>query len=329
MLRIANVARASHEWRWIADRYSLVDHHWDFESTQPRNLIERRFTIVDLGRLRAGYAVRRLSPDIVFSHGPWESLYTAFMLAGKTSVRHVAMSFNFTDLPSGKLLVAMRRFFPSIERFVVYSKTERALYSKLFDIPIDRFDFIHWGVNKPITSPLPVEFKEPYCVALGGEARDYNTLITAAKLRPNQHFVIIARPHSLNGLDIPPNVTIRINAPFNEAWSTVWHAQVSLIPLRHAETPNGHVTLVGSMLLGKAIVITNSLGVQDYVLNNKSALLVPAASPESIATAIDKLTDDPKLGIFLGENARNFAERNCTERSVAQYVEQLVGQSNP
>ena len=320
MFIIANVARASNDWRWIADSDALAKNKWYFESTLPRNFLELRFPFFDLGRLRAGWSVRRLGPDIVFSHGPWESLYTAFMLAGKrTKVRHVAMSFNFTDLPSGKLLWAMKRFFPSIERFVVYSKMERSLYSMLFDIPIDRFDFIHWGVNPPIASPLPVQYDQPYFVALGGEARDYDTVIAAANQRPHERFVIIARPQSLSG-PLPTNVTLRINAPFDEAWSTVWHAQASLISLRNAETPNGHVTLVGSMLLGKAIIITDSTGVRDYVSQEETALLIPAGSPEALAVAVDNLITNPILGERLGRNARKFAETHCTESSVANYV---------
>lgn len=324
MLTIANVARASKEWRWIADSYESIEHNWHFESTLPRNYIEKRFRLFNLGRLRAGFAVRRLCPDIVFSHGPWEALYTALMLAGnKAKVRHVAMSFNFTDLPTGKLLWAMRRFLPSIERFIVFSKIECELYSELLDIPVDRFDFIHWGVNPPIVFPSPVMYHQPYFVALGGEARDYNTVIATANLRPKERFVIIARPDSLREVDIPSNVTLRINVPFHDAWSTVWHAAASLIPLRNADTPNGHVTLVGSMLLGKAVVVTDSSGVRDYVSHDETALLVPAGSPEALAVAVEKLIDDPKLGLRLGQNARNFAEKHCTERSIANYVQKF------
>lgn len=325
MLKIANVARASTDWRWIADSYKSIEYNWHFESTLPRNYIEKRFNLFNLGRLRAGLVVRRLSPDIVFSHGPWETLYIACMLAGnKKKVRHVAMSFNFTDLPTGKLLWAMRRFLPSIERFVVFSKIERDLYSELFDIPVDRFDFIHWGVNPPIVSPSPITYDQPYFVALGGEARDYSTVIATAKLRPKERFVIIARPDSIREVDIPSNVTLRINVPFQDAWSTVWHAAASLIILRNANTPNGHVTLVGSMLLGKAIVVTDSSGVQDYVSQDETALLVAAGSPEALAGAVEKLIDDPKLGLRIGQNARNFAETHCTERSIANYVQKVL-----
>ena len=325
MFTIANVAPISNEWRWVADSGLLAAHNWHFYSTLPRNFIERRFPFFDLGRLRCTFAVRRLGPDIVFSHGPWASLYTAIMLAGqRTKVRHVAMSFNFTDLPSGILLWVMRRYFKTIERFVVFSQMERVLYSELFNIPVDRFDFIHWGVRPPIVDPLPVNYDQPYFVALGGEARDYDTLIEAAHRRPDDRFVLIARPHSVEEIEMPSNVTLRVNVPFHEAWSTVWHAHASLIPLRNAQTPNGHVTLVGSMLLGKAIVITDSSGVQDYVTSNQSALLVPAGSPNDFANAIAQLTDDPHLGSRLGQNARNFAETHCTEIAIVNYVEHIL-----
>lgn len=324
MLHIVNVARAKSDWRWVGDTRSLAEHKWQFISTEPKNAIERHFPAGDMGRLRAGLKARMARPDIVFSHGPWESLYMAFALTGAPQVRHVAMSFNFTDLPSGKLLAAMRRFFPSIERFVVFSNMERELYSNLFDIPIDRFDFVRWGVKPPIVSPLPSRYDFSYFAALGGEARDYKTFIDAAKLRPNDKFVLIARPYSVDGLTLPPNVTLRLNVPFDEAWSTIWHATASIIPLRNANTPNGHVTLVGSMLMGKPIIITDSVGVRDYVSDKETALLVPARSPEILSTAIAKLSSNPDLRASLGNNARSFAESYCSENTIVKYVENVL-----
>lgn len=323
-LRIANIARAAPEWLWISERQNFREHQWHFESTIPRNSIERKLPIGNLARLRASLGVRRFNPDIVFSHGPWETLYTAFMLYGKPSVRHIAMSFNFTDLPTGKLLAAMRKFFPAIEKFVVYSTMERALYSELFGIPIDRFDFVYWGVDAPIKSPDPLNYAQPYFVALGGEARDYRSLIETARLRPNYKFVIIARSNSVDETHLPKNVVLKINAPYQEAWSSVWHAEASLIPLRTGQTPNGHVTLVGSMLLGKPIIITDSAGVRDYVKHKESAILVPAKSPAKFAEALDEINADSALGPKIAADAKRFALQNCTEQAVAKYVERFL-----
>ena len=121
----------------------------------------------------------------------------------------------------------------------------------------------------------------------GGEARDYATLCAAARRLPTTPFVLIARPDSLNGIDVPANVLVHTNLPWDRAWSIVWHAELVALPLRSKDTPNGHVTAVGAMHLGKAQVITDSAGIRDYFVDGQTALLVHPQDPAAFARSID------------------------------------------
>jgi hypothetical protein len=252
--------------------------------------------------------------DFIVSHGPYTSYYAEAVGRGRhRDVPHLAFSFNFTDIPSGSRLAAMRRAFSRINRFMVYSTMERDLYSEVFGIPIERFIFLRWGVAPPIFEPGPREITQGYVAALGGEARDYGTLCEAARRLPDVTFALIVRPHSLAGIDVPKNVTVYTNLTWDRAWSFVWHSDVALLPLRSRDTPNGHVTAVGTMHIGKAQIITDSVGIRDYATDEQTALLVRPGDDAGFARAIERLLRDSDLRKRLGSAARTFAAEYCTE----------------
>lgn len=324
-ISIINNAEADRDWRWI-EPFIPNEHlyEWRFVSAKKRGLMETRMPFAHMGRIRAGIETRQLATaresDYLFSHGPHLAFYTTLAMIGmKNSPKHIAFSFNFTDLPNPTLRKLMSRAFAQIERFAVYSQMEIDLYSRLFCIPDNRFDFIRWSARPPIKLPDDRTIDAPYFVALGGEARDYNTLMQTAAMMPDTQFVFIVRPHNITGQSVPKNVTIFYNLDHQKAWSLVAHAEAALLPLRNTETPNGHVTLVGTMHLGKAQIVTASRGLADYVSNYETAILVPPQNPAAFCDAIRELQRSPSLAQAIGAKARIFAQDHCNEQNVIDY----------
>lgn len=323
-VRILACADMDPTWRWITPLYrGDPPVHWTQVSSKRAG---SRFSQWE--RLRAGIEVRnRLKlgqHDALFSFAPFPSFYAELLAAGARRVPHIAFGFNFTTLPTGVRLAMMRRTFARIERFAVFSRFERELYSRIFGIPQDRFEFVYWGVTAPLATPLPRVTARRYVAALGGEARDYTCLIEAARKLPALKFIVVARPHNFSNLQLPDNVEVRFNVPFDEAWSLVWHADVSVVPLLSGETPNGVVTVVGCMYLAKALVVTNSAGLCDYVANEKTALTVPPSDPDALSRSIERLLDDKILAARLGERASAFARTHCTEQATVDYFQAQV-----
>ena len=129
--------------------------------------------------------------------------------------------------------------------------------------------------------------------AIGGNARDYGTLLEAARLTPQIRFVCVVRPNSLRSLDIPSNVTVHTNLPSGQAMNILLHSRFMVLPLLHSEVPCGHVTIVAAMHLGKAFVITDSEGVRDYVQDGHNAMTIPARSAAALAEATERLWRSP------------------------------------
>ncbi|WP_425408486.1 glycosyltransferase family 4 protein [Hyphococcus sp.] len=313
-------------WAWLRDVVGP-----DF-TISGRALDWRSFSLADLSGKKNGVtrfqgarklAAAKESFDLIVSHGPWASAWTA-MAGGRRGEKHLAYSFNFTDLPSGARKTLMGAAFRKIDAFAVFTDAEQSLYADYFGLERSKFLRAPWGVAPPISAPVAHPASGDYFAALGGEARDYALLCETAQRCPDIHFVAVARPHNFDGLEPPQNMRVLFDLPFDEAWSVIWHAKAALIPLRSRDTPCGLVTLVGAMHLGKAQIVTDAAGVSEYIRDGETGLLTPAGDADAMAQAVKRLADKPALAASLGDAARAYAGRHCSEAETVRFFKSLM-----
>jgi glycosyltransferase involved in cell wall biosynthesis len=312
------------EWRWLEANLNAAKISFEFTKLVDHGFLRKMFP-VNIARLHASLEAvklaRRTGAKAVVAHGPTLAAWCAiFAQMLDLRIPILAHSFNFTTLPSLMKRYVFSFAFSRIDRFVVFSSVERALYAKAFWLSAEKFDVVLWGVKPPHVDSLemPLEGGDYIC-AIGGNARDYATLLESARQLPELRFVVVVRPESLRGLDIPPNVSVRTNLPIGMAMNILMYSRFMVLPLVNSEVPCGHVTLVAAMHLAKALIITDSLGVSDYVRHDNNALTVPAASANELTAAIKRLWTDSALCGRLGENGKKFATKECTEERIAQH----------
>jgi glycosyltransferase involved in cell wall biosynthesis len=294
---------------------------WQFvDAAGPYSWLQR-FTKIDIARLkgafRTGLLAAQKRASLVVSHGPgFTSVCEFFLRPLGFKGPHLAFSFNYPKLPTGLRLKLVRLAFQKVDRFLVYSTIERHVYSSAFSIPIEKFDFIHWGVNPPQPEPAdrPV-IEGEYICAIGENSRDYKTLFEAMRALPHIKLVAVVKPHNIAGLTLPPNVEIQTAIPLGKAMNILAFSRFMVLPLAGSEVPCGHVTLVSAMYLGKAFVISNSLGVADYVLPGENAITCEAFNSDAMVEAIRLLWEDRSRCDALGERGRAFAHQYCSEAS--------------
>jgi glycosyltransferase involved in cell wall biosynthesis len=315
-------------WRWIADHFSEKDVRFEFIDCCPRNWIERQFTSLNLARLRgsleAVLSAKRKNGAILVSHGPtlaaWCGIFARLIFLRSALIAH---SFNFVELPNSLKTKIFSIGLSRVHRFVVFSKIEITVYARKFHIPESRFSFVHWGVRRPATggaSSRPIG----YVSAIGGNARDYGTLIEAARLLPDIPFVLVVRPSSLEGMVVPANVTVHINLSLEATMNVLFESCFMVLPLNSSEVPCGHVTIVAAMHLGRTMIVTASTGIADYVKDGENALTVPVASTSDLVQAIARLWLDDSLRQSLEKNSLRFATAQCTEENIAQHFLQQM-----
>ena len=321
---------ADTRWRWLEQNLADTGLTFDFVRCVPQSKLEKNFRYINLSRLRGAWQAIKIAKlsttKLLVTHGPTLAAWCALLsrLLG-LRIPIVAHSFNFTQLPGQLKRPLFKLAFTRIDRFVVFSNAERWLYSHAFDLPASRFDVIRWGISPPVVdSPeTPLE-QGDYVCAIGGNARDYRTLVKAAEQMPDIRFVLVVRPESLLGLKVPANCSTYTNLPLEKTMNVLAHSRFMVLPLLNSEVPCGHVTLVAAMHLGKTFVITDSAGVSDYVSDEKNALTVPAGSAASLVTATRRLWGDHELRTRLAHNGLQFARVHCTQERVAGHFRDLL-----
>jgi glycosyltransferase involved in cell wall biosynthesis len=305
-------------WRGLGPGITGEDANWVFFDDRPTWFLERVIRRPNIAIISACLnAVRKASNDrarLLVTQEPRTTFLCAlFCRLLRVSIDHYVYSFNFPELPTGFWRRLMRYAFKQVKQFTVHSSMERDLYSDHFDIPKERIRLRLWSIGVPNVSPNFPLHAGRYISSVGGNGRDYETLIEAARKLPGITFVLVVRPDSLAGQEIPENVKAMVNLPFEQAMNIMLHSAFTVLPLSGSTVPCGHVTLVCAMHLAKAVVATDSKGICDYVLSGYNGVLCKPFSPEDLARAIDRLWKDPAEIARLGENNRRFGSEHCTE----------------
>jgi glycosyltransferase involved in cell wall biosynthesis len=116
--------------------------------------------------------------------------------------------------------------------------------------------------------------------------------------------------------------------PRTELLGRLRQASLVVVPSYMESCP---YSLIEAMALGKPIVASSVPGIQDMVSDGETALLVPPGDPKALASAIQRIVDDPSLGRKLGSAAAEQATerfslaRMCQETE--QYFEQVLAAS--
>jgi glycosyltransferase involved in cell wall biosynthesis len=310
---------------------NLDDTGIDFTITRcaPKNKLEKNVRFLNVARVRAAFetavSARRTNAIALIALGPTSAAWCAiFCRLFGLKIEIIAHGFNFAALPKGIKQFVFAIALKKISRFVVFSTIEREIYSRVFGIPIGHFDFIFWGTHPPKAKDLSLPFiPGDYISVIGGNARDFEVLLNAARLAPELRFILVVRPESLKAFHIPTNVDVYVNLPFNVTMNVLQHSRFMVLPLLTSSVPCGHVTIVSAMHLGKAIIVTGSAGVRDYIQDEVTGLTVNVGDVDDLTFAIRRLMNDIKLCHRLGQAAKEFASSRCTEETTINYFRTL------
>ena len=308
----------SPDWRWYApDTFEKAN--WIFHTEEPQSFIERMVRKPKLSRICGAFRCIRQamhgSASAVAAHSQFNTLWTAIVLKlYRSEIPLIAFSFHFSKLPNGPRLALMKWAFSRVQRFTVHSEPERARYANHFNLSIDQFDLVRWGVEpstvKIDESAPPLD--RPYICALGKDGRDYDTLVKAMTLLPGLTLILVAQPYNLSGSQIPQNVIVRFNIPLAQAMNILRHCQFMALPLADEQTSCGHITIVSAMFCGKTIVATRSSGISDYFPQDYDVPKVAAKDVDGWVKALSDVSTDAELRERCGACGFEFAHNYCS-----------------
>jgi glycosyltransferase involved in cell wall biosynthesis len=331
-LSVINFSELDPSWNWLANEFNDPNLTWLHYSTlnvNVPNFFPKKELIRRLISANNALSSSRKQKSLLVSHGPRPTLYlsTLAKVLGN-NVPHLSYSLNFTNLPTGVQHKLMVNAFKQPTKFVVYSNFEKKLYSEYLDIDENKIDMLHWGVHEPTIDnlALPIESGEYIC-AVGSQGRDYEVLFTAMRKLKNIKLILVATAECIQHLTVPENVKVHTNIPLEQAHNIIFHSKFMVLPLRDSQVPCGHVTIVSGMFFRKAILVTNSEGVHDYIHDNVTGKFFIPHDPQELSYKIEALWNNSNEIEQLGNTAYEFAKSHCTEKTVINYFQKFLTES--
>lgn len=268
--------------------------------------------------------------DVIISHHPYMSFYLslALKLFG-VNKPHYAFSFNHGN---GRFFHgAMKRLavhlFSNIDGFVVFSEAEKLMYSKYYQIPIEKFSFVHWAVNSPkITNkklPKYIATSKPYICCMGRNNRDFDSLIKAVRSL-DISAIIVCKTGQVDEQSLPDNIIMRTDIPMEEAMLILENSTLSLTLLKDASRGAGHINIVSAMQLGIPQIVTKVSTVKDYFTDKKHGTFVNENDTNDLIKAIKELLTSSETIALMSDEATNFSKQWLMEDSSRNFLKNYI-----
>ena len=224
----------------------------------------------------------------------------------------------------------MSRILRSVTRFICSAQRETQLYPEQLNLPRHRFVHIPLMTNPKFLTwetKYPESFiSDDYVFAGGYTGRDFATFLDAVA-EIDFPVRLITTPRAVAGLEVPPNVQLLFNLPFQEYIEHVARAQIVVVPLQNWDISVGQSVILEAMALARPLIATKAPGSVDYVQHETNGLLVSPGDAAGLRAAILRLLTDSPAARRLASNAREFVSETCTPAIVMTKVFDLIGET--
>ena len=265
-------------------------------------------------------AVRRSRPSAgVISCFP--QLPTALGLLCNFQFRRpaiVAWSFNLGSLPGGIKRHISRFALRRVALFVVHSRAEIDECSRWLGLDRSRFAFVPLQAPQRETT-LAEDLESPFVLAMGTANRDYALLFDAVR-ELGLRTIVVAGPHAVAHLDKPANVELMSGLTQEQCYELLQRCRISVVPVANAQTASGQVTLIDSLVHGKATVVTDCPGSADYIVPGVTALAVTAGDRAQMRDAIERAWNDKPLRDALSAAARKDVQERFSDAAIGRML---------
>jgi len=160
---------------------------------------------------------------------------------------------------------------------------------------------------------------DDYILAVGDDiSRDYETLIKATAGLDIR--LILKTRRVAENKELYPHLSVmgrRLSDPeFRDLYD---RAKLVVMPLHPTLWAGGVTAFLEAMAMGKAQIVSTSVGLIDYVRPGENCLSVPCHDMNALREAIVRLLSDDALRRRLGESARHYAQTHLS-------IEQIAGE---
>lgn len=203
------------------------------------------------------------------------------------------------------------------------------LLTSEWGVPASRVHFLPFGIDADFYAVQPPPDR-PDVVASAGEDRfrDHDLLIRAVlEVRRRRPGATLELASGLP-VDMPPDLGVRHTERLDGRMRDVYRrASVVAVALRPSITGSGLSVILEAMASGRPVIATANPGIEDYVTDGVTGLLVPSGDKGALARAIEGLLADPDRASELARSGAAAVRQRFTSEVMAAELAALVRES--
>jgi glycosyltransferase involved in cell wall biosynthesis len=341
-MRILFCANWNLKWKGPGRQYAFFSH-WDpkpqvrllgtFDLGPVTRFEKTRLRFYILAPLAAFFL--SFSRDLVIAYSAQVGLPLAFFLRLCFWRRIPLIVFDvesFGRIKKGPGLALLRFASKRIDHVVYAASGQKEYYRRYLEHLSNKSTYIPIGIGNYDKERKLGEKGKGAIVAPGhhGRAfRDWATLFQAFNLLSSEAKLLVVGRESIEekereGVPIPSGTSFLPFLPMREFKAKIEDAPFVVLPLPEREQSLGQLSVLFCMAMGKAVVASKVMGIEDYVENGVTGLLVNAGDPGSMAEAIERLVRDPEEAAMMGVRAFERLQRKFRDEAMGGAWEKLA-----
>jgi glycosyltransferase involved in cell wall biosynthesis len=185
--------------------------------------------------------------------------------------------------------------------------------------------FFTFGVDEEFFAARPWPSR-PMVLSIGGDRdRDPATLFAALRRvhaeRPDVELVV----QTTSEATPPEGVTVVPHVSHRELAELYARASVVAVATRDNLHASGMTVSLEAMATGRPVVMTDTPGIEDYVVHERTGLLAPVGDASALAGHVLRLLGDEAEARAFGAAGRALVEERLTTRHLAASLAEFVG----
>lgn len=212
-----------------------------------------------------------------------------------------------------------------VDQIILHAETEKTLFINYFNIEKNKVNHVPFGINIDAYSKgklTPINnVKTPFILSVGNDRhRDISMLIRIANYYPELNFILASSNASYidRVRDIKNITTLSVN--FNQMKWLYKNCLFVVVPLSYNEHVSGCTTVLESGANSKVIITNNTPGMDYYVKNMETGMLVELNNFDGFKKCIDKLLNNRILLNKLENNAFKYVKHFSTKKWAEEHV---------
>lgn len=276
-------------------------------------------------------AILSRKPDLVVSCEYRRAfLVNLALILTRSRAPHIVLGMNLSAKPIVSRHRTLQRLidgvFARTTAIVVHSTTEAELFSRLHNLPEERFAFSHWGFDLPTDGGGRFDGEaKPYFCMIGRNNRDVETFAAAIRKAGVRGIAILPGYLQLDPA-IEQSLQVYRDLSMSDCVSCIRNATANVTLLRDGSRGAGHITVVTAMHLGVPQIYSDTEVLREYFPTPDFGLPVSVGDADQVAKRMEELlqqaqgTDAHRLAMARQEFAQLWLSHDSSSRRISEVV---------